>query len=49
MIWRNNIIKPGEKLNLIAEEGKGKLYGHKGFLIPVLTGSSRKWVPSTEP
>lgn len=30
------------KLNLVAEESKGKLYKTKGFLIPVLSGSTRE-------
>lgn len=34
--------KPEEELNLIAEEGNGKLYECKGFLVPVLSGSSRE-------
>ncbi len=34
--------KPREELNLIAEEGKGKLYEYEGFLVPVLSGSSRE-------
>ncbi len=31
-----------KELNLVAEEGKGKLYESNGFLVPVLSGSSRK-------
>lgn len=32
----------GKELNLVAEEGKGKLYESNGFLVPVISGSSRK-------
>ena len=34
--------EPGKEINLIAEDGKGKLYESNGFLIPVLTGSPKE-------
>jgi len=34
--------EPGKETNLIAEDGKGKLYESNGFLIPVLTGSPKE-------
>ncbi len=34
--------EPGKEINLIVEDGKGKLYESNGFLIPVLTGSPKE-------
>jgi len=34
--------EPAKEINLIAEDGKGKLYESNGFLIPVLTGSPKE-------
>jgi hypothetical protein len=34
--------EPGKEINLIVEDGKGKLYESNGFLIPVLTGPPKE-------
>lgn len=34
--------EPEKELNLVAEDGKGKLYECNGFLVPVLSGSSKE-------